>query len=144
MPQKHAWNTRSDARLARLRRRGFSWETIAFAFRLNRTTVIRRGMRIGLRLPPRPLPLPPDPGLTDPARDPLRAGHPLSWGLLTAGTLLEGVPYPWPPTPQDEEEEASVCAARAEEPARAAPLAPASARRGRAGAGVEVAHAPSA
>jgi hypothetical protein len=32
----------------------------------------------------------------DPAREPLPAGHPLSWGLITAGTLLEGGRYPMP------------------------------------------------
>lgn len=29
-------------------------------------------------------------------REPLPPGHPVSWGALTAGTLLEGVPYPLP------------------------------------------------
>ena len=24
------------------------------------------------------------------------AGHPLTWGLLTAGTVLDGAPYPFP------------------------------------------------
>jgi hypothetical protein len=32
----------------------------------------------------------------DPARGPLPAGHPRSWGVLTAGTVLEDTPYPLP------------------------------------------------
>lgn len=29
-------------------------------------------------------------------REPLPAGHPDSWGAITAGTLLDGTPYPLP------------------------------------------------
>lgn len=29
-------------------------------------------------------------------RPALAAGHPVSWGLLTAGTVLDGTPYPFP------------------------------------------------
>ena len=29
-----------------------------------------------------------------PRSDPLPAGHPLTWGLITAGTSLAGQPYP--------------------------------------------------
>lgn len=29
-------------------------------------------------------------------REPLPAGHPVSWGALIAGTLLAGTPYPLP------------------------------------------------
>ena len=29
-------------------------------------------------------------------RPALAAGHPVSWGLLTAGTVLDGAPYPFP------------------------------------------------
>ena len=34
------------------------------------------------------------PGRED--RAPLPAGHPASWDLLTAGTVLQGSPYPHP------------------------------------------------
>ena len=30
------------------------------------------------------------------ARPPLPAGHPESWGLITQGTCLDGVPWPGP------------------------------------------------
>jgi hypothetical protein len=29
-------------------------------------------------------------------RPPLPAGHPLSWGLITQGTVLDGAEYPFP------------------------------------------------
>lgn len=33
-------------------------------------------------------------------REPLPAGHPVTWGLLTDGTVLEGAPYDYrPPYP---------------------------------------------
>lgn len=31
-------------------------------------------------------------------RPPLPAGHPLSWGILTRGTMLDGVAWPGTPT----------------------------------------------
>ena len=34
------------------------------------------------------------PGLQD--RPALPAGHPLTWGLLTRGTVLDGADYPFP------------------------------------------------
>lgn len=29
-------------------------------------------------------------------RPAMPAGHPVTWGLLTVGTVLEGTPYPFP------------------------------------------------
>jgi hypothetical protein len=36
----------------------------------------------------------------DPARPPLPAGHPRTWDMLTAGTVLESTPYPLPVFPR--------------------------------------------
>jgi hypothetical protein len=36
------------------------------------------------------------PGMEDMDRPPLPAGHPVSWGVLTENTVLEGVAYPLP------------------------------------------------
>jgi len=133
MPQNTAWNALSDANIAQLRARGFAWETIAFALGLSRWAVIDRAVRIGLC---RQL-LVPDPDLADPAREPLRAGHPLSWGLLTEGTLLEGSLYPWPPVAAEER------AAKPDAPARPVPLCRSFAHMARAAARApEPLHAP--
>ena len=87
---------RRTPRLRRLRAEGVSWDSIAAASGLARWTVIERGRRIGARPPPREFVPPPE----DPARDPLPAGHPRTWGVLIAGTVLEGVPYPLPVFPR--------------------------------------------
>jgi hypothetical protein len=133
MPQKTAGNAHSDALIAQLRARGLAWETIAFTLGQSSWAVVQRGVRIGLC---RQL-LVPDPDLADPAREPLRAGHPLSWGPLCDGTLLEGSLYPWPPVLAEERP------AHPEAPVRPLPLALAPLTRAGARA-PEALHAPSA
>lgn len=91
MPQKLTWTEAADTILRRLRAEGETWDSIAAALGLSRWTVIDRGRRIGARRPPPEFV--PKPDL---ARPPLPAGHPISWGLLTQGTVLEGTPYPDP------------------------------------------------
>ena len=95
MPHKIHWTETADSRLRRLRAQGVDWQSIAAALRLSRSYVIRHGTRIGAR-GPRPAAAP-RPEFISAARPPLRAGHPRSWGPITAGTLLAGTPYPWPP-----------------------------------------------
>ncbi len=96
MPQKLHWTQAQDTQIRRLRAEGGSWETIAAALGLNRWTVIERGRRIGARPPRRQHAAPPE----DLARPPLPAGHPRTWSSLTAGTVLEGTPYPLPVFPR--------------------------------------------
>lgn len=92
MRAKLPWTAESDDTLCRLRAEGVSWERIAAAFGISRWSVIRRGQLVGAHAPLRPPPPP-----VDPTREALPAGHALSWGAITEGTLLEGVAYPWPP-----------------------------------------------
>jgi hypothetical protein len=92
MPRKFVWTNAQDAQIRRLRVEGGSWDSIAAILGLTRWTVIERGRRIGAQRPPREFVLPPD----DPARDPLPAGHPRSWGVINAGTVLQDEPYPLP------------------------------------------------
>jgi hypothetical protein len=86
------WTPELDGRLRELRAGGVTWDGIAAAMALGRNTVLERGRRIGARR------LPPAPALAEEARDrpPRQAGHPQTWGLLTAGTLLDGEAYPYP------------------------------------------------
>jgi hypothetical protein len=104
MPEKLHWSEAADTVLRRARAEGCSWDTIAAVLGVSRWTAIHRGQRIGARRPPPdPVPADLDPK-PDPFRPPLPAGHPVSWGLLTAGTCLEGTPYPEPedgPAPID-------------------------------------------
>lgn len=93
------WTPQADARLARMRNEGASIRALAAAFGLSRSTVAERAGRIGLALPDKAASQPQQTdteSAPDPARDPLPAGHPISWGLITNGTSLEGTPYATP------------------------------------------------
>ncbi len=93
MPQKLIWSPPRDAELKRLRAEGETWDEIARLFGISRNAAIERGRRIGARLPVRPAP---PPAARDPERPPLPAGHPITWGAITAATLLAETPYPLP------------------------------------------------
>lgn len=95
MKQTHRWTAAEDTQLRRLRAEGATWDAIAAVLRLTRWTVIERGRRIGAPRPPPDFVPPPE----DPAREPLPAGHPRSWNAITAGSVLEGTPYPLPVFP---------------------------------------------
>lgn len=92
MPKKFAWTDAQDAQIRRLRAEGASWDAIAAVLGLSRWAIMDRGRRIGARPPPREF-VPP---AEDPDREPQPAGHPRSWGVITAGTVLEDTPYPLP------------------------------------------------
>ena len=96
MPTRFHWTEAQDIQIKRLRAEGATWESIAAALGLTRWSVIERGRRIGARRPPRESAQLRE----DAARDPLPPGHPRSWGVLTAGTVLENTPYPLPVFPR--------------------------------------------
>jgi hypothetical protein len=87
------WTPELDARLRLLRSGGMTWDGIAVAMGLGRNTVLERGRKIGAR---RVLQKPPC--VVEETRDraPRQAGHPLTWALITLGTVLEGEAYPYP------------------------------------------------
>jgi hypothetical protein len=83
------WTAPRDFRLRLMRLEGGGWEEIAEALAVSQDAAMARAVRIGAQ---RSLL-----GLTvceDPAREPLPAGHPRSWGVLTQGTWLAGTRYP--------------------------------------------------
>ena len=92
MPLKLRWTNAQDTRIRQLRAEGATWDAIAAALCLTRSAVIERGRRIGARPPPPEFVAEPE----DPHRGPLPAGHPRTWGVLNAGTVLAGEPYPSP------------------------------------------------
>ncbi len=98
MPQKLNWTHAQDTRIKRLRGEGATWDTIAASLGLSRGTIIERGRRIGARRPPPEFIPPPE----DPNRDPLPAGHPRTWGVMNAGTVLANEPYPVPDRSRDD------------------------------------------
>ena len=87
------WTPEMDDRLRMLRSGGMTWDSVAEAMQLGRNTVLERGRKIGARKAP-----PAPPSVVEEARDrPARqAGHPLTWDLITAGTVLQGEAYPYP------------------------------------------------
>lgn len=96
MPKKLIWTGAQDTQIRRLRVEGASWDAIAAILGLTRWTVIERGRRIGAQRPPFEFVALPE----DPARDPLPAGDPRSWGVINAGTVLQDEPYPLPIFPR--------------------------------------------
>jgi hypothetical protein len=92
MPTKLTWTDAQDTQIRRLRMERASWDTIAATLGVSRWATIDRGRRIGAMLPPSDFVPPPE----DPSRDPLPPGHPRSWDVINAGTVLEDTPYPLP------------------------------------------------
>ena len=87
------WTPTLDGKLLSLRAAGAAWADIALELGLGRYTVVERGRRLGARRAPRTRSLM---VVEDRDRPPRAAGHPDSWGLITAGTVLEGQAYPYP------------------------------------------------
>jgi hypothetical protein len=67
-----------------MRGEGATWAAIGRTLGLSRNTVIERGRRLRAVAPARVVVVvDADAVSDDPGRGPLRAGHPLTWGLLT-------------------------------------------------------------
>ena len=92
MPRKIIWTEAQDSRIKRMRAERASWDSIALSIGVTRWTVIERGRRLGARLPPPEF----QPSCEDPDRPAVPPGHAETWGRITRGTCLEGVPYPLP------------------------------------------------
>ena len=100
MPAPLVWTERADETLYTLRGEGRSWDAIAAVLGISRWAAIERGRRIGAQKP-EPPPRAQDDGQA--GREPLPAGHPISWGAIIAGTVLDGTAYPFPPAaPEDD------------------------------------------
>jgi hypothetical protein len=93
MRSRVVWTAALDEKLCRLRQTGMTWDALAVDMGLGRNTVLERARKLGARTKRTPLA-----AELEEARDraPRPAGHPDCWGLLTAGTVLEGEPYPYP------------------------------------------------
>ena len=92
MAAKLDWTNAQDTQIRRMRAQGATWDQIAAVLGIGRWSVIERGRRIGAPLPPPEFVPEPE----DPAREAMPSGDPRSWGVITAGTVLEDEPYPLP------------------------------------------------
>jgi hypothetical protein len=87
------WTETRDEQLRALREAGLTWDAIAGAMDLGRNTVLERARKIGVRMWRQRAPAEMVEARDRPAR---QAGHPQTWGMITAGTVLEGERYPFP------------------------------------------------
>lgn len=92
MLQHPKWSPGIDHQIRRRRLEGANWQTIAAELFIDPLLVAARGQLLGVA-DPRESDLAPE---EDPAREPLPPGHPRAWNTITAGTVLQGEPYPLP------------------------------------------------
>ena len=93
MRARIVWTAALDGEVRALRMAGLTWDAVAREMCLGRNTVLERGRRLGARRPRRHI----SPAIDEAADRPAKpAGHPDTWGLIIAGTVLDGTPYPFP------------------------------------------------
>ncbi len=88
-----AWTVGLDEQLRALRAGGHTWDQVALQMGYGRNTVLERGRKIGAPKMPKPCVRDVEEAADRPARPP---GHPATWGLIIAGTVLDGAAYPYP------------------------------------------------
>ena len=96
MTNKITWSSEADIATLRRRAEGLPWHTLAAELKVGRNSVIERARRLGL---PALTSLRTNVGkLRAPHNDrqPLSAGHPITWSAITKGTTLDGITYPFP------------------------------------------------
>jgi hypothetical protein len=109
MPQKIQWTKTADDLLTALRAAGQTWDAIAATLGVSRNSVLTRAKSLGSPTSQfsshtagraakerveQTAAVTED--QEEAERPPLPPGHPIAWGLLTRGTILEGLPYPLP------------------------------------------------
>ncbi len=91
MPKARVWTAAADAVIRNMRAGGATWAQIGRTLGLSRNTVIERGRRLCAQAPVKVVaPVGGEVVSDDPNRGPLRAGHPLTWGLLTSEPYPQG------------------------------------------------------
>ncbi len=88
MPKARIWDEAADRTIREMRAVGATWAMIGQTLGLSRNTVIERGRRLRAEAPVRVAAIQEKLISDDPNRSPLRAGHPITWALLT------DLPYP--------------------------------------------------
>jgi len=91
MPEARQWTKAADFTICQMRGGGATWAEIGRTLGLSRNTVIERGRRLRAEAPVRAsVQVAKDVISDDPNRGALRAGHPLTWGLLSNAPYPEG------------------------------------------------------
>lgn len=86
------WTPAADAKIRQMRGDGATLREIARHFGIARCTVSVRVRALGLPIIDRAKPTSPRPKYD--TREPLPAGHPISWDLVTRWTSMAGCRYP--------------------------------------------------
>lgn len=85
MAQRFEWTQARNRQVVEMRHGGATWDTVAAAIGVGRNSVIDHARRLGVRKRSAVGTPPPLREASDrPARP---AGHPDTWGLITAGTV---------------------------------------------------------
>jgi hypothetical protein len=96
MAHSITWTPLADSNLMHMRAAGLPWPVVARQLQVGRSAVIEHARSLGV-LPKSRLPQPKAaPLVARVDRAPLPAGHPLTWGAITAGTPSDNTPYPYP------------------------------------------------
>lgn len=99
MLPRHLWTPLEDDALHTHRANHTRWVDIAHALGVTVHMARERARAIGVRRYSAARTLEALEPSTDPNREPLPAGHPVAWAILTDGTSLAGTASPWPPLP---------------------------------------------
>jgi len=90
MPKARNWTAQADRVICEMRGNGETWAAIGRCLGLSRNTVIERGRRLRAEAPPRKVVVAQEEDLNNRNREPLPAGHWLTWGLLTDAPFPRG------------------------------------------------------
>ena len=102
MSRPYGWKPEEDEYLAQAVCAGLFYDEIAARLGRSRSAIIERRKKLRVeRQPETPAPAPVNDPMADAPRTVFRtalpAGDPITWGAITAGTWLEGAPYPLDP-----------------------------------------------
>ncbi len=93
MAERRDWTQAADDTIITMRATGATWAAIGAQLGLSRNSIIERGHRINAHGGPVRIARAPRAPWEEPNREPLPAGHPIAWSVLTDGTLLDGTLY---------------------------------------------------
>ena len=96
MPIPLVWSMGQLGQMQFMRAAGHKWSDISIAVGFSVSTCRQKARSIGCFEIPRPIAVEKLPEINHADAWICPPGHPVSWGAITAGTILAGEPYPLP------------------------------------------------
>lgn len=95
MPKQRTWSEQEDEYILQAMHARVTYDVMAAHLNVCRNAVIERRKRLKAtrRILLVPIRVSTEDDSYDLRRGPLPSGHPVSWGALTYGTMLDGVPF---------------------------------------------------